>query len=168
MRLCCVPMLRVEFFTLFFGKHFWDWAISLGISSSKDLSIAMVVTYHQIDWWPSRLKSEMDGSLERFLPLSPQNVPDPWVSNLDSSTYWFLLWTYKKTASRETESIFSKFTSNRQEGATVNPTEGPSLTYLRTINAREGVEKREPSADGGVNWRSHCGRRYGDFLKKQE
>ena len=79
---------------------------------------------------------------------------------LDSSTYWLLPCTYKKTASRETKSIFSKFTSRRLEGATVNPTEGPSLTYLQTINAREGVEKREPFADQGVNWRSHCGRWY--------
>ena len=37
------------------------------------------------------------------------------------------------------------------EGATLNPTEGPSLKYLQTINEEEGVEKREPSADGGVN-----------------
>ena len=81
MRLCCVPT-PVLFLTLFFGKHFWDWSISLGISSSKDLSIAMAVTYHQIEWWPSRLESEMDGSLERFLPLSPRSVSDPWVSNL--------------------------------------------------------------------------------------
>ena len=39
---------------------------------------------------------------------------------------------------------------------------------LQTINAREGVEKREHSCTVGVNvnWYSHYGRQYGDSLKK--
>ena len=37
----------------------------------------------------------------------------------------------------------------------------------QTINAREGVEKREPSATvgGNVNWYSHYGEQYGGSLK---
>ena len=39
---------------------------------------------------------------------------------------------------------------------------------LQTINAGEGVEKREPSCtvDGNVNWYSHYGKQYGGSLKK--
>ena len=38
---------------------------------------------------------------------------------------------------------------------------------LQTINAGEGVEKRDSSCtvDGNVNWCSHCVRQYGDSLK---
>ena len=47
--------------------------------------------------------------------------------------------------------------------------EWPSPNSLQTINAREGVEKREPSCTvgGHVNWYSHYGRWYGDSLKKK-
>ena len=43
----------------------------------------------------------------------------------------------------------------------------PSSKSLHTINARKGVEKREPSwtVGGNINWYSHYGRRYGDSLK---
>ena len=39
--------------------------------------------------------------------------------------------------------------------------------HLQTVNAGEGVEKREPSytAVGSVSWCSHCGEQYGGFLK---
>lgn len=35
---------------------------------------------------------------------------------------------------------------------------------LQTINAGEGVEKREPyyTVGGDVNWCDHCGKQYGD------
>ena len=38
-------------------------------------------------------------------------------------------------------------------------TEWPSLKSLQTINAAEGVEKREPfyTVGGNVNWYNHCG-----------
>ena len=42
------------------------------------------------------------------------------------------------------------------------------IKNLQTINAGEGVEKREPSytVGGNVSWCSHCGKQYGDSLKK--
>ena len=45
--------------------------------------------------------------------------------------------------------------------------EWPSSKHLQTINAREGVEKREPSCTvgGNVNWYSHYGEQYGGSLK---
>jgi len=40
---------------------------------------------------------------------------------------------------------------------------------LQTINAGEGVEKREPSntVGGNVSWYSHYGEHYGDSLKTE-
>ena len=45
--------------------------------------------------------------------------------------------------------------------------EWPSSKNLETINAGEGVEKREPSCTvgGNVNWYSHYGEQYGVSLK---
>ena len=42
------------------------------------------------------------------------------------------------------------------------------IKKLQTINAGEGVEKRESSCTvgGNVNWYSHCGQQYGDSLTK--
>ena len=46
--------------------------------------------------------------------------------------------------------------------------EWPSSKNLQTINAGEGVEKREPfyTVSGNVNWCSHYGEHYGGSLKK--
>ena len=43
----------------------------------------------------------------------------------------------------------------------------PSSKSLQTINAGEGMEKREPSCTvgGNVNWYNHYGGQYGDFFK---
>ena len=47
-----------------------------------------------------------------------------------------------------------------------HPSEWPSLKSLQTINAGEGVEKREPSytVSGNANWYSHYGEQCGDLL----
>ena len=46
----------------------------------------------------------------------------------------------------------------------------PSSKNLQTVNAGEGVEKREPSYTviGNANWYSHYGEQYGDSLKNLE
>ena len=64
--------------------------------------------------------------------------------------------------------IPQKCTSKLQWGITSHWSEWSSSKNLQTINAGEGVEKRECSCtvDGNVNWYSHYGRRYGDSLKK--
>ena len=51
---------------------------------------------------------------------------------------------------------------------TMRRSEWPSLKSLQTINAGEGMEKREPfyTVDENVNWCSHCGKQYGDSLRK--
>ena len=43
------------------------------------------------------------------------------------------------------------------------------IKSLQTINAGEGMEKREHSytIGGNVNWYSHYGGQYGDFLKNK-
>ena len=49
-------------------------------------------------------------------------------------------------------------------------TEWPSSKNLQRVNAREGIEKREPcyTVGGNVNWYSHYGEQCGDFLKKKK
>ena len=48
--------------------------------------------------------------------------------------------------------------------------EWPSSESVQTINAGEGVEKREPSytVGGNVNRYNHNGEQYGDSLKKKK
>ena len=48
--------------------------------------------------------------------------------------------------------------------------ECPSSKNLQTINAGEGVEKRECSctAGGNLKWYNHYGRHYGDSFKNGE
>ena len=54
-----------------------------------------------------------------------------------------------------------------QRGITSHQSEWPSSKNLQTINAGEGVEKREPSCTvgGNVNWYSYYGEQYGSSLK---
>ena len=44
------------------------------------------------------------------------------------------------------------------------------IKNLQTLNAGEGVEKREPSCivGGNVNWYNHYGEQNGDFLKEKQ
>ena len=66
-------------------------------------------------------------------------------------------------------SLSEKWKSKLQWDITSHWSKWPSWKSLQTINAGEGVEKRECSCTvgGNVNWYSHYGRRYGDSLKKQ-
>ena len=59
--------------------------------------------------------------------------------------------------------------SSRKWGITSHLSEWPSSKNLQTINAGEGVEKREPSctAGGNVNWYSHYGEQYGGSSKNK-
>ena len=60
-------------------------------------------------------------------------------------------------------------TTERLNWTEQNQSEWPSSKSLQTINAGEGMEKREPSgiAGGNVNWYSHYGRQYWDSFKKK-
>ena len=61
-----------------------------------------------------------------------------------------------------------RYKSKLQWGITSHQSEWPSSKSLQKINARDGVEKREPSYILGenVNWYTHHGEQYGEFLKK--
>ena len=56
---------------------------------------------------------------------------------------------------------------NLQRGTTLHQSEWPSKN-LQTINAREGMDKSEPSytVGGNVNWYSHYEEQYRASLKK--
>ena len=64
-------------------------------------------------------------------------------------------------------SLLEKCKSILQWDITSHQSEWPTSKSLQTINAGEGVEKREPSCivGGNVNWYSHYGRWYEDSLK---
>ena len=66
-----------------------------------------------------------------------------------------------------TSLIIREMQIQTQWDITSHQSKWPSSKSLQTINAREGVEEREPSctAGGKVNWYSHYGRRHGDSLK---
>ena len=65
-------------------------------------------------------------------------------------------------------SLLEKWKSNIPWDIISWQSEWPVSTNLQTINAEEGVEKREPSCTVGVtvNWYSHYGEQYGGSLKK--
>ena len=64
-------------------------------------------------------------------------------------------------------SLLEKCKSKPQWDITSHQSERPSSKSLQTINAGEGVEKREHSCTvgGNVNWYSHYGRWYGGSFK---
>ena len=66
-------------------------------------------------------------------------------------------------------SLLGKCRSKLQSDITSYQSEWPSSKSLQTINAGEGVEKKECSytVDGNVNWYSHYGRWYGGSLKSR-
>ena len=72
-----------------------------------------------------------------------------------------------RIANKHMKECSTKCKSKLQWGITSHRSEGPSSKNLQTINAGEGVEKREPSysVDGNVNWYSHYGEQYGGSLK---
>ena len=63
--------------------------------------------------------------------------------------------------------LFEKCKSKPQRGIISHRSEWPPSKCLQTINAGEGVEKKEPSytVGGNANWYSHYGEQCGDSLK---
>ena len=63
-------------------------------------------------------------------------------------------------------SLLDKCKSKPQWGIISHQSEWPSSKNLQTINAGEGVEKKEPTyiVGGNVNWYSHYGEQYWRFL----
>ena len=57
-----------------------------------------------------------------------------------------------------------------QWSITSHQSEWPSSKYLQTINANEGVEKREPfyTVGGNVNWYNLYGEHYGGSLENKK
>ena len=70
----------------------------------------------------------------------------------------------------ESSLIIREMQMKLQWGITSYHSDWPSSKNLQTINAGEGVEKREPSCTvgGNVNWYSHYGEHYGGSLKNQK
>ena len=79
-------------------------------------------------------------------------------------TYRWLINTWKDA---QHHSLLEKYKSKPQWGISSQLSELPSSKSLQTINAGEGVEKRESSYTVGrnANWYSHYGEQCGDSLK---
>ena len=73
----------------------------------------------------------------------------------------------KRMKGCSTSLTIEKCKSKLQWGITSHQSKWPLLKNLQTINAREGVEKREPSCTvgGNVTWYSHYGEEYGGSSK---
>ena len=97
----------------------------------------------------------------------PQSLP----ASESFSTSQLFAWGGQSTGVSALASFLPKNTqeckSKLQWDITSHRSEWPYSKSLQTINAGEGVEKRECSCTvvGNVNWYSHYGRQYGDTLK---
>ena len=74
----------------------------------------------------------------------------------------------QKRREQQYHSLLEKCKSKPQWGTTSHQSECLWFKNLQAINAREGVEKREPSytVGGNANWYNHYGKQSGDSLKK--
>ena len=84
------------------------------------------------------------------------SIHDYWKNH--SLDYMDLCWQSNVSAKRK---------SRLKWGITSHWSELPSSKNLQTVNAGEGVEKRDPSptVGGNANWYSHYGEQYGGSLR---
>ena len=86
----------------------------------------------------------------------------------DSSPKKTYRWPRNTWKDVQRHSLLEKCKSKPLWGTTLHQPEWPSSKSLQTINAGEGVEKREPyyTLGGNINWCNHCGKQYGGSSEK--
>ena len=105
---------------------------------------------------------------KQLIQLNTRKTNSPikkWEKDISpKKTYRWLTNTWKDA---QHCSLLEKCRSKPQWDITSHRSEWSSSKSLQTINAGEGVEKREHSCTvgGNLNWYSHYGRRYGDSLR---
>ena len=90
------------------------------------------------------------------LKLNPRKTNNPikkkgWMAWADISPKKTYRWSTNTQKDAQHQSLLEKCKSEPQSGITSHWSEGPSPKSLQTINAGEGLEKRQPSCTVGGN-----------------
>ena len=120
------------------------------------------------NWQRSNLQNIQAAHATQYQKTSQsKNGQRTWTDIASEKTYRWPTNTWKDAHHHY---LLKKCKSKPQWGITTHRSEWPTSKNLQTINAKEDMEKREPSCTvgGNINWYSHYGEQYEDSFKNYE